>query len=151
MECSSAVIRSIGILAVLFAMTAPLSAADRVAVLVVSAESPLVSLEPIEVRKLFLGFRVLRGGHPLRPVRNVSDEHLSQVFLQHVVAMSQSAYDRRILSQMLQEGRARPQEFKSREQLIKALVDDPWAVSYMWTRDVPLKGRIKIVRVLWTD
>ena len=50
-------------------------------------------------------------------MRNVSDERLSQVFLQHVVAMSQTAYDRRILSQVLQQGRPRPQEIKSPEQL----------------------------------
>jgi hypothetical protein len=139
------------ILAVLMAMSAPLLAADRVAVLVVNADSPLIALEPIEVRKLFLGLRVLRDGRPLRPVRNVSDEQLSQVFLQHVVAMSQTAYDRRILSQVLQQGRARPQEFESREQLIKALATDPLAVSYMWTKDVPATARIRIVRVLWTD
>jgi len=141
----------IGILAVLLAMSAPIFAADRAAVLVVSADSPLTTLEPIEMRKLFLGLLVSRDGRPLRPVRNVSDERLGQVFLQHVVAMSQTAYDRRILSQVLQQGRPRPQEIKSPEQLLKALAADPLAVSYMWTKDVPQTARFRIVRVLWTD
>lgn len=152
MECGAFVMVSrIGILAVLLALSAPILAADRVAVLVVSTDSPLTTLEPIELRKLFLGLPVLRGGRPLRPVRNVSDEQLSQVFLQHVVAMSQTAYDRRILSQVLQQGRPRPQEIKSREQLMQALAADPLAVSYVWMKDVPPTARIRIVRVLWTD
>jgi len=132
-------------------LSAPNAAADHVAVLVVNADSPVTTLEPIEMRKLFLGHLVLRNGRALRPVRNVSDEQLSQVFLQHVVAMSQTAYDRRILSQVLQQGRPRPLEIKTGEQMIKVLAEDPLAVGYMWTRDVPPAGRIRIVRVLWTD
>lgn len=139
------------ILTFLLALSGRLSAADRSAVLVVNADSPVATLEPIEMRKLFLGFLVLRDGRPLRPVRNVSDEQLSQVFLQHVVAMSQTAYDRRILSQVLQQGRPRPLETVSREQLIKVLASDPFAVSYMWLKDVPTSPRIRVVRVLWTD
>jgi hypothetical protein len=152
MECGAAVRRlRIGILALCLAVSIPTGAADRVAVLVVSADSPVMALEPIEMRKLFLGLPVSRGGRLLRPLRNVSDEQLGQVFLQHVVAMSQSAYDRRILSQVLQQGRPRPQELKTREQLIEALAADPLAVSYMWTRDVPFSPRLRIVRVLWTE
>jgi hypothetical protein len=141
----------IAVLALLLAVAMPSAAADREVVLVVSADSPVTGLEAIEIRKLFLGLPVLRENRPLHPVRNVSDEQLSQVFLQHVVAMSQSAYDRRILSQMLQQGRPRPIEVKTRDQVIAALGADPLAVSYMWRKDLPPVPRLRILRVLWTD
>lgn len=135
----------------LVTLVAPALAADRAAVLVVGADSPVTTLEPLEMRKLFLGFPVQRDGRLLRPVRNIGDDRLSLVFLQHVVAMSQTAYDRRILTQVLQQGRPRPQEVRQRDQLIKMLAADPYAVSFMWTTDVPASPRLRILRVLWTD
>jgi hypothetical protein len=137
----------------LLVCTACLSAAAdrREAVLVVSMNSPVTELEPLEIRKLFLGLPVLRGNRPLRPVRNESDEQLSRVFLQHVVAMSQSAYDRRILSQAMQQGRPRPPALKSKTELIATLDSDPLAVSYMWVKDLPAYPRLRVLRVLWTE
>lgn len=137
----------------LFLCSAPLSvAADgREVVLVVSMGSPATELEPLEIRKLFLGLPVLRGNRALRAVRNESDEQLSRVFLQHVVAMSQSAYDRRILSQAMQQGRPRPLVLKSNAELIATLDSDPTAVSYMWVKDLPASPRLRILRVLWTE
>ncbi len=126
-------------------------AADREVVLVVSAESSVLQLDPIEIQKLFLGFPVLRENHALHPVRNLSDDRLSDVFLQHIVAMSQSAYDRRILTQVLQQGRPRPAEVKTPAQVIEALASDRFAVSYMWLRDVPATPRMRILRVLWAE
>jgi hypothetical protein len=126
-------------------------AADRQVVLVVSADSTVQQLEPVEVQKLFLGFPVVRDNHALRPVRNLGDDQLSNVFLQYVVAMSQSAYDRRILTQVLQQGRSRPLELKTSAQVIQVLAADRFAVSYMWLRDVPTTPRLRVLRVLWTE
>jgi hypothetical protein len=128
-----------------------LHAAERKVVLVVRADSPVQQLEPIEVQKLFLGWPVARDNHALRPVRNVSDATLTDVFLQYVVAMSQSAYDRRILSQVLQHGRPRPLELEKSTQVIEALSSDRYAVSYMWLKDVPANPRLRVIRVLWTE
>jgi hypothetical protein len=126
-------------------------AAERQVVLVVNATSPVQQLEPIEVQKLFLGLPVLRRERVLHPVRNVSDDQLTNIFLQYVVAMSQSAYDRRILAQVLQQGRPRPLELRTSKQVIEALASDPYAVSYMWLRDVPANPRMRVLRVLWTE
>ena len=141
----------LSLLALLLAVAGPLAASDREVVLVVSADSPVLALDPLEIRKIFLGLPVLRENRPLRAIRNVSDEQLSQVFLQHVVAMSQSAYDRRILAQVLQQGRPRPIELTSAELVIAALSEDPLAVSYMWLNDVRPASHLRILRVLWTD
>jgi hypothetical protein len=152
MECSAAVkLMRLALVAILLAGSSSLHAADRQVVLVVSADSPVLQLEPIEVQKLFLGWPVVRDNHTLRPLRNVSDEALSDIFLQYIVAMSQSAYDRRILAQVLQHGRPRPVEISNRANVINALGADRYAVSYMWLKDIPANPRLRILRVLWTE
>jgi hypothetical protein len=143
--------RRLPLLVLLLLASGGLRAADRQVVLVVSADSPVQQLEPIEVQKLFLGWPVNRDDHALRPLRNSSDPALSDVFLQYVVAMSQSAYDRRILTQVLQHGRPRPVELERSSDVIKALSADRYTVSYMWLKDVPVTPRLRIIRVLWTE
>jgi hypothetical protein len=153
MECRSFVkaLRLAALAFLMIASSATLRAAGREVVLVVSANSPVADLEPLEVRKLFLGLPVLRNAQALHPVRNESDEQLSRVFLQHVVAMSQSAYDRRILSQAMQQGRPRPLVMKSTEALLATLEADPLAVTYVWVKDLPVSRHLRILRVLWTE
>jgi hypothetical protein len=141
----------LALLLLLLAAADMLHAAEKQVVLVVSADSPVLQLEPLEVQKLFLGLPVLRDNRPLHPLRNLSDEQLDNVFLQYVVAMSQSAYDRRILTQVLQQGRPRPLELKSDAEVVRALAADRFAVSYMWLKDVPVNPRMRILRVLWTE
>jgi hypothetical protein len=135
----------------LTAWSVQVAADERAVVLVVSAQSPITQLDSLEVRKLFLGLPVAVQGRLLRPVDNFSDAQLRDVFLQHVVAMSQSAYDRRILSQVIREGRPRPLELNSLSPLLRALEDDPQAVSFAWLKDVSGNVRLKILRVLWQD
>ena len=127
------------------------SADEREVVLVVSAQSPVAQLDSLEIRKLFLGLPVAVQGRSLRPVENFSDPQLRDVFLQHVVAMSQSAYDRRILSQVIREGRPRPVELDSLNALLRTLDADSLAVSFAWRKDVAGNGRLKILRVLWQE
>lgn len=138
------------LLLLLLAVFGKLHAAERQVVLVVSADSPVQDLGPLDIQKLFLALPVLRDGHPLHPIRNLSEASLENIFLQYVVAMSQSAYDRRILTQVLQQGRQRPVEIGSRAALVETLAADKYAVSYMWLKDVPA-GRLRILRVLWTE
>jgi hypothetical protein len=120
-------------------------------VLVVSQDSSVVDLDPVTVRKLFLGLPVLIGGHPLHPVRNRSDQRLDPIFLQQIVAMSQSAYDRQILVGVNRQGWLRPIEISSRGRLLETLYSDPGAVTFMWLRDVEHDPKIRVIRVLWTD
>ena len=105
--------------------------------LVVGADSSVVDLDPVTVRKLFLGLPVLiNGSHPLHPVRNRSDQRSIQIFLQQIVAMSQSAYDRQILIGVNRQGWLRPVEITTRVRVLETLYSDPNAVTFMWLRDV---------------
>lgn len=138
-------------LALMLAAIEPLAAGERQVVLVVAVDSPIAQLNPIEIRKLFLGMPVLHNNRPLHPLRNTSDTRLTEVFLQHVVAMSESAYNRRILAQMMQQGHPRPPEFKSTADIVANLRADRNAVSYLWLRDVAGNPHLRILRVLWSE
>lgn len=124
---------------------------SQAVVLVVGKDSSVVDLDPVTVRKLFLGLPVLIGSHPLHPVRNRSDQRLDPIFLQQIVAMSQSAYDRQILIGVNRQGWLRPVEISSRARLLETLYSDPGAVTFMWLREVEHDPKIRVIRVLWTD
>jgi len=83
---------------ILLCVAAQACAASHTLVLVVRADSNVSDLDSLTVRKLFLGLPVSVEGSLLHPVRNRSDAELDPVFLQQIVAMSQSAYDRQILN-----------------------------------------------------
>jgi hypothetical protein len=137
------------LLALLLALHA--QAGSRQVVLVVNADGPIAKLDPIEIRKVFLGLPVVRLAHALHPIRNTSNGQLEQVFLQDIVAMSQSAYDRRVLGLVLRQGKPRPTELNRRDAVLAALYADPYAVSYMWLSDVAGNPRIRILRIIWSD
>lgn len=120
-----------------------------IAVLVTADPDSYTALASIEVRKLFLGFTIVHNGAVLQPVRNRSDELLDKVFLQHVVSMSADAYERRLLALSLRQGRARPREVRSRDELIRVLKTVRHSLSYAWQADVDSLGDIHVVRTLW--
>jgi hypothetical protein len=124
--------------------------ADNDSVVLVTAEpDPDLSLVSVEVRKLFLGFTILHEGNALRPILNRSDELLDKIFLQHVIAMSAEAYERRVLSMSLRQGRPRPTEVYTRDELIRGLLEIPHSVSFAWQSDVRDLPGIRAVRTLW--
>jgi hypothetical protein len=150
MECRIAVtMRGLAILLALITRFAPAIAGERAVVLVVSAASPVERLGSIEVRKLFLDFPVIVGSRSLHPVDNFSDPELRDMFLQNVVAMTQWAYDQRILSQVNTQGRPLPLELESLNAVLHTLEADPLAVSFAWLKDVADNPRLRIVQVLW--
>jgi hypothetical protein len=120
-------------------------------VLIVSADSPVEQLDSLEVRKLFLGMTVEHNGSRLRPLLNEADPKVKEVFLQNVVAMTDTTYDRRILRLALQRGALLPTVYTDTSRLLAAVVADPSAVSFAWYRDVAQDRKIKVLRVLWHD
>jgi hypothetical protein len=139
------------LLLVLCLPTGAARAETRQLVLVASVRSPAQALSNIETRMLFLGYTVNRGPRVLRPVRNVSTSLINNVFLQHVVAMSQAAFDRRILLASLQKGRPPPLELATSLAVAQRLVAEPLAVSYLWLTDVQSNADLKVLRVLWVE
>ncbi len=120
-----------------------------VVVLIVRAGSDVTSLSSVEVRRLFMGLTVMRDGHVLRALRNGSDRRLDQIFLQNVVAMSATTYERRVLALALQQGRTPPQTAHSVGALLRALDRDPEVVSFAWASDVNGRPDVRVIRTLW--
>ena len=119
--------------------------------LIVSADSKIEQLDSREVRKLFLGLTVTQQGERLRPVLNESDPRVQEIFLQNVVSMSDTTYDRSVLRLALIQGQVKPIAYKDISLLLKAVIGDPTAVSYAWAKDVAREPRIKILRIIWYD
>ena len=152
MECGTVLKTRRALLRLALLLGTPLGwAGSQSVVLVVRADSPISDLEPVAVRKLFLGVPVLVNSSPLRPIRNRSDSQLDLIFLQEIVAMSQSAYDRQILIGVNRQGWLRPEELDSNLRILQKLYADPYAVTFMWERDVAHNPQIRVLRVLWTN
>jgi hypothetical protein len=143
-------IAAAAVLLTLLAASGTASAADQL-VLIVSADSKVEQLDSLEVRKLFLGLTVIHNGDRLRPVLDEADPRVKEIFLQNIVSMSDSTYDRSVLRLALIQGQIKPIAYKDIDLLIKAVIADPTAVSYTWAKDVAHDSRIKILRVLWYD
>lgn len=153
MECGVLLVmrRALLILLLLCSLLGPILAGQQTVVLVVRADSSVTDLDSIAVRKLFLGLPVLINGKPLHPVRNRTDAQLDEIFLQQIVAMSQSAYDRQVLIGLNRQGSIRPAEVTAQTRALEILYDDPNAVTFMWLRDVAHDPRVRVIRVLWSD
>jgi hypothetical protein len=138
------------VLITLLVAATPLWAAEQL-VLIVSADSKIEQLDSREVRKLFLGLTVTQHGDRLRPVLNEADPRVKEIFLQNVVSMSDTTYDRSVLRLALIQGQAKPNAYKDISLLLKSVIADPTAVSYAWAKDVAHEPRIKVLRVIWYD
>jgi hypothetical protein len=125
--------------------------ADEELVLIVSAGSGIEQLDSPLVRKLFLGLTVTQQGKRLRPVLNEADAEIKELFLQNIVSMSDSTYDRYVLRLALLQGRTQPIVYTSTAQLINAVAADPAVVGYVWARDVAHDTRVRVLRVVWHD
>ena len=143
-------IAATAVLMTLLTATRPVWAADQL-VLIVSADSKVEQLDSLEVRKLFLGLTVTYNGDRLRPVLDEADVRVKEIFLQNIVSMSDTTYDRSLLRLALIQGQIKPIAYKDIALLLKAVEADPTAVSYAWAKDVAHDSRIKILRILWYD
>ena len=120
-------------------------------VLIAAADSEIEQLDSPEVRKLFLGMTVAHNGARLKPYLNESDAQIRDLFLQNVVSMTDTLFDRRVL-RLAMAGEANvPARYTATPELLDAVAHNRLAVSYAWARDVEHDKRIKILRTLWRD
>jgi hypothetical protein len=137
-------------LVLLLGAATPALAAEEL-VLIVSTRSDVDQLDSPLVRRLFLGLTVTQHGNRLLPVLNEADPKIKELFLQNIVSMSDSTYDRYVLRLTLLQGRTQPPVYKSSAELVNAVAADPTVVGYVWARDVAHDPRVKILRVVWHD
>jgi len=124
---------------------------QRSLLLVCSDNSTLEPLSHAEARKLFLGVPITKSQIRLKPLLNVSDPLITEVFLQQIVFMSKRQYERQLLSRVFRLGDQRPPEYENIDMLAKALLDTPGSMSYMWSEQLEHQSGLKSLGVLWTD
>jgi len=118
-------------------------------VLVVRADSPVVNLDSLAVRKLYLGFTVTAGDRELKALRLANDRELEVAFMQNVVGMSTAQYESRLLRLTLKQGRPAPRRMAGPEEMIALLNRDPAAVGCLWADQVAGRDNLRVVRLLW--
>ena len=119
------------IICLLWALSLVVPAAEPQLVVVTSASSKLGALATLEVRRLYLGIPLVIDGHEVIPYRNTAEPAIQEVFLQHVVFMSSQAYDRHMAARVFRAGGTRMREYANLNQLVEALNNEPWSVTYM--------------------
>ena len=137
-------------LALLLGAASPALAEEQLA-LIVGTGSSVDQLDSPLVRRLFLGLTVTQHGIRLRPALNEADPQIKALFLQNIVSMSESTYDRYVLRLTLLQGRSPPMVYKTNAELINAVASDPTVVGYAWAKDVAHDPRVKILRIVWHD
>jgi hypothetical protein len=138
------------LLALLLNAATPVFAAEEL-VLIVSTHSDIDQLDSPLVRRLFLGLTVTQHGSRLHPVLNEADPAIKELFLQNIVSMSESTYDRYVLRLSLLQGRTQPTVYRDNAELINAVAADPTVIGYVWARDVAHDPRVRILRIVWHD
>lgn len=123
---------------------------DRTLVLVSSVNANIRSLSYKEVRRLYLGAPVLNEGQPIKPLRNLQEPFLEEVFLQKVIFLSARGYDNHLLSRVFRMGGLRPEAFENKTSLFTALHEYSHAVTYMWEDEVEKNNELKKIGALWT-
>lgn len=124
---------------------------QRSLLLVCSDNAKLESLSHAEVRKIFLGVPMTKDQVRLKPVLNATDPLATDVFLQQVIFMSKREYERQLVSRVFRLGDQRPPEYENIDMLVKALLNTPGSLSYMWSEQLEHQTGLKPLGVLWTE
>jgi hypothetical protein len=142
--------RMAGALLLLLGAAIPAFARQELA-LIVSTRSQVNQLDPSLTRRLFVGLTVVENGVRLRPLLNESEPRIKDLFLQYIVSMSESTYDRYLLRMALIQGRIKPTVYEESNKLIDAVAADPTVVSYLWVTEAVHDPRIRVLRIVWHD
>ncbi len=97
-------------------------------VIVTSVHSPVGTLSPGQLRKIYLGSSDVTP-QSIQPVINDSDRMLHEMFLQKVIFMSEKAYERYVRHKKFPSGTLMPVTYRSEDRLIEYLNAHPNAIT----------------------
>lgn len=122
---------------------------SRRLVLVTCAQNEITSLSAGEIHKLFLGLPIEKGGRTLEAAINHSDPFLYEIFLQKIANMSSVAYERHLLSNVIQLGGRRPQIFSDTRTLISTVTQNPGTITVLWDSDIRARPDLTVIGEVW--
>lgn len=150
MECRIPMRRVCQIVVALIACLLGIAAhGERTVVLVTNSDCAIDSMTMLEVRKAYFGLMVGDDKRVVRAYRLNGDDDLAKIFYQTVVAMSESSYERRLLSMLLKHGTPRPREFDGVDELLAAVESSNCGIGYVWGADARQAEGVKELRLLW--
>lgn len=126
-------------------------APERSLLLVAGEQHETGTFSHAELRKIFLGIPVNRGGVRIKPLLNLTDPLAMNVFLQQIVFMSEREYKRQLLSRVFRLGDQRPPEYDDIDKLIDALRETPGSLTFMWTEQFETQSGLVSLGVLWAS
>ena len=118
-------------------------------VLVAASTSAVSGLSSPDLRRSYLGTPITQRALVIRPLRNVSDPLLYEVFLQKVLFMSPRTYERHALSHVFRLGGTRPPEHDDIAELDAALREHAGAITFMWEDAARDLDDVKVIMELW--
>jgi hypothetical protein len=125
-------------------------AAARALVLVTSAENPPLELSQREVRRAYMGRVLEKGEFRILPFRNASEPFLQKVFLQKVVYMAPSHYQRLVVLRA-QRGGWHPPAIRRAKDLPRVLEGPEYRIAYMWESQARANDQVRILQELWRE
>ncbi|NRA60210.1 MAG: hypothetical protein HRU25_04725 [Psychrobium sp.] len=127
------------------------NAAAKELVLVSSNATNYQTFSKLEIKKLFLGYPMIKNSTKVQAIRNLSDQLSYQIFLQNIISMSAKNYERRLMSKTFRTGTTNVSLQHSLSQLKQQLIAQRSHVSVMWRHDILEEDKLKIVQVLWSE
>lgn len=124
----------------------PDSAAAAGVVLITHEDSQLSELSSLDIRKLYLGFKVFKNEKNLRPILNVGERDLLKVFLHDYLSLSERGYRRKLMAGSFRKPIAMPQELGDLKAVQSAMSRES-SVVFIWEHDLPLYKNVKQVGV----
>ncbi len=140
-------IRSCILLLLLCSTLGPSSglAMDCPLLIVASPDVAVDHLSRREVRRLYLGIPYRTRNGLLQPARNTSDRLIQEVFLQKILAMTETLYQRLLAMHLVRLRQPGPVTIDDPHRLIELLRDRPDLVSYLWASDLPPGNTLKVL------
>lgn len=128
---------------------APCLAAERL-VLVTAAKASVRSVPLSEVRRSFLGAVHAVEAESSIPIRNVTNAQAHALFVDRVLAVSVSEYERRLTARTFQSGLPPIAIARDGKELERMLSEIPNAVTYVFESELAKSPGLRLVQALAT-
>ncbi len=133
------------IIGVVLLPSAAVCANESNLVLVASSGSTLPAIKANDVRKAFLGLPVNVNEKTIVPIVNSCNNDTKELFLQRVLFMSGTVYERHSVGRVFRYGGNKLAEFSDPTALASALTANPSSISFMLAIDAKKMSTVKIL------
>lgn len=118
-------------------------------VLVAAQDSPVQKISLLEIRRIYLGLEPSVDSRINRPVINLSDPVLYNVFLKNVMHMTERGFRRKTIKRIFRQGGEKVKQLKSHAEIVEHLKNNKNDVAFMDLKTAQQSSEIKVVQILW--